>query len=129
MSVAQLREPPRQRRELGCRLLDRDAGAKPAEEIHLALCGFAERPVERSRQPPDVGAGRVVEVARNDARDGETPLSDGEAATYDVRRAAVAPLPQRAADDDDVFRSVDIVCVCERAPSTGLTPSTRKISP
>ena len=73
-------QPLGQRRDLARRLLERDAGTKPANQVDLAACGITKWTTRRhrARGPPHFNASRVVEIRRHhtDDREGAASLSD-----------------------------------------------------
>ena len=92
-------------------LLDRHAGAQPADEIDLALCRETEGTIRRnrSRRSPDLDAARVVEIGTHDTDDDARLFVDGYPPTDDVRYAAEVTPPVPVADDGDRLRTVAIL--------------------
>ena len=110
-----LRQPLRDERQIGLRLLDRDAGLEPPDGKQIARA--ARLPIagaERERHPKinrlrqgrvpaghDI-FGREAEVRRHDANHPVIVAAEVYALIEDVRIGAEAPRPQVVAENDDV---------------------------
>ena len=95
------REPPRDRRRLGVRLIERDARLQQAEHrrvVRRRVVALARRELAEERNP-ELLVGREREALRHHADDGGGLAVQAEALADDVRRAAEVALPQRVADD------------------------------
>ena len=103
------------------RVLQRDAGLEPRDDLRVVPGEVRPHPRRERRRHPDVDVarGHEVEVPRHDADHFVGLVVQRDLASDDVGRAAEAALPQPVADHDDAHALVVLV-LGEDAPEQRL---------